>query len=62
MERHAVGRLESAIEHREIVIFEVRSALNGFMLLDIFDDVLDLLDVVAQAAQRARHRIVDDLQ
>ncbi len=57
----AVGRLEGAVKYRKIFIFEVRRALDGFMLFDVLDDFLDLLDIISQAPERPRHGIVDDL-
>ena len=50
MVRMPLAGLKAQSNTGEIVIFEVRRALDGFVLLDVFDDFLDLLDVVAQAS------------
>src|SRR6185369_10376074 len=58
----AARRLEGAIEDREIVRPERRGVLDGLLLVDVLDDLLDLLRVVAESLQGARDRVVDDLQ
>ena len=40
----------------------MRRAFDGVLFVDVLDDVLDLLDVVAQPLERPRHGVVDDLQ
>ena len=50
----AVGRLEGAVEDRQVLVLEVRRALDRLVLVDEGDDLLGLLGGVAQlAAARA---------
>ena len=58
---HAARRLEGAVEHRQMRVLDVRRPLDGLVLVDVLDDLLDLLLVVAQLLQRHRHGLVDDL-
>ena len=39
----AVGRLEGAVEDRQVLWLEVRRALDRLALVDVGDDLLDLL-------------------
>ena len=55
-------RLEGAVEDREILGLELRRSLDRLHLVDVFDDVLNLLRVIAEALEGRRHGIVDDLQ
>jgi hypothetical protein len=58
----AVGRLEGAVEDLEVLVADVRRALDRLVLVDPGDDLLGLLGLVAEALQRGRHALVDDLQ
>ena len=40
---HAARRLERAVEHRQVLVLEVRRAFDRLVLVDVLDDVLDLL-------------------
>ena len=57
----AVGRLEGAVEHRQVALEQVRRALDRLLLVDVGDDVVDLRGGVAELLERHRHRLVDDL-
>ncbi len=58
---HAARRLERAVEHRQVRVLDVRRPFDGLVLVDVLDDLLDLLRVVAQLAERHRHGLIDDL-
>ena len=58
---HAARRLERAVEHRQVRVLDVRRPLDGLVLVDVLDDLLDLLRGVAQLLERHRHGLVDDL-
>ena len=58
----AVGRLEGAVEDVEMLVLEVRGALDRLVLVDPGDDLLRLGTAVAELAQRAGDALVDDLQ
>ena len=38
----ALRRLERAIEHRQVALEQVRRTLDGLLLVDVLDDVVDL--------------------
>ena len=57
-----VSRLEGTVEDRQVFILDVRRAFDGFVLVDVFYDLLDLLDVVSQSFERAGYGVVDDFQ
>ena len=57
----AVGRLERAVEDRQVLWLEVRRTLDGLALVDVGEDLLDLLRAVAELAQGGRDGLVDDL-
>ena len=40
---HAVGRLEGAVEDRQVLDLEVRGALDRLALVDVLEDLLDLV-------------------
>ncbi len=61
MDRLAVRGREGAVEDLDVLVLEVRRALDCFLLVEVLDDVLDLGRVVAHAAQHAGDRLVDDL-
>ena len=39
----AVGRLEGAVEDRQVLVEQVRRAFDRVVLVDVLDDLLDLL-------------------
>ena len=57
----AAGGRERAVEDGEVLFLEVRRALDHLLLVDVADDLVDLSGRVAELAQYARHRLVDDL-
>ena len=57
----ALDRLEGAVEHRQVLVLEVRRALDRLVLVDVLDDLGDLGLRVAEPLQRRRDRLVDDL-
>ncbi len=58
----AVGGRKRAVEYRQVLVFELRRALNGVVLVDIGNDRLDLIVGVAQPVQRQRHGLIHDLE
>ena len=58
----AVGRLERAVEDRQVLGLEVRGALDRLVLVDVVEDLGDLLGAVAELAQGGRNGLVDDLE
>ena len=58
----AVGRLERAVEDRQVLWLEVRRALDGLVLGQVGEDLVDLFGAVAELAQRGRDGLVDDLE
>ena len=61
MDRSPLRRLEGAVEHRQVALQQVRRALDGLLLVDVLDDVVDLRARVAQPLERHGDRLVDDL-
>ena len=57
----ALRGLEGAVEHRQVTLHQVGRAFNGFLLVDVRDDVGNLRGRVAKLLQRGRHGLVDDL-
>src|SRR5262249_17867322 len=55
-------RLEGAIEDLEMLVLQVRRALDGVALVDVLDDVPGLALGIAELAERMRNRVVDDLE
>ena len=41
-------RLEGAVEDRQVLVLQVRRALDGVVLVDVLDDVLHLARLVAE--------------
>ena len=58
----AVGRLERAVEDRQVLWLEVRRALDGLVLGQVGEDLVDLFRAVAELAQGRRDGLVDDLE
>ena len=58
----AVGRLERAVEDRQVLWLEVRRALDGLVLGQVGEDLVDLFRAVAELAQGGRDGLVDDLE
>ena len=58
----AVGRLERAVEDRQVLWLEVRRALDGLVLGQVGEDLVDLFGAIAELAQRGRDGLVDDLE
>ena len=58
----AVGRLERAVEDRQVLRLEVRRALDGLVLGQVGEDLVDLFRAVAELAQGGRDGLVDDLE
>ena len=58
----AVGRLERAVEDRQVLGLEVRGALDRLVVVDVVEDLRHLLGAVAELAEGRRDRLVDDLQ
>src|SRR5881628_2096626 len=58
----AARRLEGAVEDRQVLGPERGRPLDGLLLVDVLDDLLDLARLVAHAPERPGHRVVDDLQ
>ena len=57
----AVLRLERAVEHRQVFLVQAGRVFDRAGVVDVVDDRFDLGGRVTQAAQRPRHRLVDDL-
>ena len=57
----AFCRLERAIKHGEMLVFDVRRALDRASRIDVADDGIRLIVVVTKFEQRSRHSVVDDL-
>ena len=57
-----VDRAERAVKNRQVLRLEARCTFNGFLLIEVLDDGVDLPWLIAQALQRARDGLVDDLQ
>ena len=60
-EARALRRLERAVEDRQVAVLQVLGLLDRVVRVDVLDDASDLLRVVAEAPERRRHRLVDDL-
>ena len=58
----AVGRLERAVEDRQVLWLEVRRALDGLVLGQVGEDLVDLFRAIAELAQGGRDGLVDDLE
>ena len=58
----AVGRLERAVEDRQVLWLEVRRALDRLVLGQVGEDLVDLFRAVAELAQGRRDGLVDDLE
>ena len=58
----AVGRLERAVEDRQVLRLEVRGALDRLVLGQVGEDLVDLFGAVAELAQGGRDGLVDDLE
>ena len=50
---HAARRLERAVEHRQVLVLEVRRPFDGLVLVDVLDDLLDLLRACSRASSSA---------
>ena len=61
-EARALRRLERAVEDRQVAVLQVLGLLDRVVRIDVLDDAPDLLSVVAEAPERRRHRLVDDLR
>ena len=57
----SLGRLERAIEHRQVRVLQPRRAFDRLVLVDVVDDRVDLRRRVAELPERHRHGLVDDL-
>ena len=57
----AVGRLQRAVKHRQMLRLQVRRALDGAVLVDVVDDFRRFLVGVAELQERRGHHVVDDL-
>ena len=54
--------LEGAVEHGQVLGLEIRRALYRVVLVDVGRDRVGLGVAVAEAAQRVRNGVVDDLE
>ena len=57
----AVGGLERAVEHRQVLVLEERRALDRFLLVDVMDDRFDFGRRVSELLERQGHGLIDDL-
>ena len=57
----ALGGLEAAVKHRQVLGLDGGSAFDGAGGVDVADDGVDLGLVVAELDERRRHGVVDDL-
>ena len=58
----AVGRLERAVEDRQVLWLEVRRTLDRLVLGQVGEDLVDLFRAIAELAQGRRDGLVDDLE
>jgi hypothetical protein len=54
--------LEGAVEHGEVLVLQVRRALDRLLGVHVVDDVVDVGLLVAEPAERLGHGPVHDLQ
>jgi hypothetical protein len=62
MERVPRAALNAQSNTGEVRVEHVRRAFDRVVLVDVLDDLVDLLRVVAEALERGRDGLVDDLQ
>ncbi len=58
----AVGRLEGAVEDREVLGLDVRGAFDRLVLGQVVEDLAGLVGGVAELLERGRDGLVDDLE
>ena len=58
----AEPRLERTVEDRQVLVLEARGAFDRVVLVDVGEHRFDRWLVVAERAERERHRLVDDLE
>ena len=58
----AVGRLERAVEDRQVLWLQVRRTFDRLVLHEVGEDLVDLFGAIAELAQRRRDGLVDDLE
>src|SRR5580658_1965229 len=56
-----LGRLERAIEHRQMLVLNMWSAFDGSGSVDVTHDGIGLLMRVTQLEKCARNRVIDNL-
>jgi ribonucleoside-diphosphate reductase alpha chain len=56
-----LGRLERAVEHRQVRLLQTGRAFDGLVAVDVVDDRLDLRVGVAELSERHWNGLVDDL-
>ncbi len=57
----SLGRLEAAIEDRQVLGLHARRAFDGARCVDVRDNGVHFVGVVAKLEERFRHGIIDDL-
>ena len=55
------SRLERAIKHCQMLVFDMRRALNRSRRVNVTDNRVGLIMIVAELEQCRRHRLIDNL-